>query len=161
MPPIDEMMITEPPPRETMCGIARLASHRLLLMFDAMILSNCSSEIPASGPKYGFTAALQTRMSMPPYCLTVPAISASTSCLREMLHGMTVASPPLPLMPAATASQASALRLDTTTLAPRAAQCSAIERPMPRLEPVMIATLLSRLNGEAMAYSLVLWSMMH
>jgi hypothetical protein len=39
MPPIDEMMITEPPPRATMLGIARLQSQRLLLMFDAMILS--------------------------------------------------------------------------------------------------------------------------
>ena len=100
-------------------------------------------------------------MSIPPYCFTVPATSASTSGLREMLHGMTVASPPFCLMPAATSSQASALRLDTTTLAPSSAQCSAIERPMPRLEPVMMATLLSRLNGEAMACSLVLCGMMH
>ena len=84
----------------------------------------------------------------------MPAISASTSFLREMLHGMTVASPPFCLMPAATSSQASALRLDTTTLAPSTAQCSAIERPMPRLEPVMIATLLSSPNGP-MGVSLV------
>src|SRR6476469_901718 len=89
-------------------------------------------------------------MSTPPYCLIVPSTSASTSGLREMLQGMTVASPPLPLMPAATCSQASALRLETTTLAPSSAQCSAIERPMPRLEPVTMATLFSRLNGEAM-----------
>src|ERR1041385_5394432 len=91
-------------------------------------------------------------MSMPPYCLTVPSISASTSFLREMLQGMTVASSPLALMPAATASQASALRLDTTTLAPSAAQCSAIERPMPRLEPVTMATLLSSPNGDGMGF---------
>src|SRR2546421_6451946 len=89
-------------------------------------------------------------MSMPPYCLMVPSISASTSGLREMLHGMTVASPPVFLMPAATSSQASALRLDTTTLAPSAAQCSAIERPMPRLEPVTMATLFSSPNGDGM-----------
>ena len=68
---------------------------------------------------------------------------------------MTVASPPFCLMPAATSSQASALRLDTTTLAPSRAQCSAIERPMPRLEPVTIATLLSSPNGDAMGVSLV------
>src|SRR3954462_7794932 len=90
-------------------------------------------------------------MSIPPYCFTVPAISASTSGLREMLHGMTVASPPLFLMPVATSSQASALRLEITTLAPSAAQCSAIERPMPRLEPVTMATLFSSPNGDGMA----------
>src|SRR2546423_14461536 len=67
-----------------------------------------------------------------------------------MLHGMTVASPPFFLMPAATSSHASALRLDTTTLAPSAAQCSAIERPMPRLEPVTMATLFSSPNGDGM-----------
>ena len=50
MPPIDETMITEPPPRSTMWGMLRLQSQRLLLMFDAMILSNCSSEMPPSGP---------------------------------------------------------------------------------------------------------------
>jgi hypothetical protein len=91
-------------------------------------------------------------MSIPPYCFTVPAISASTSGLREMLQGITVASPPLFLMPAATSSQASALRLDTTTLAPSAAQCSAIERPMPRLEPVTMATLFSSPNGAGMGF---------
>src|SRR3954469_2537906 len=87
-------------------------------------------------------------MSMPPYCLIVPAISASTSSLREMLHGITVASPPFALIPAAAASHASALRLDTTTLAPSSAQCSAIERPMPRLEPVTMAILFSSPNGD-------------
>ncbi len=32
-------------------GAARLASHRLERMFDSMILSHCSSWMPASGPK--------------------------------------------------------------------------------------------------------------
>ena len=65
---------------------------------------------------------------------------ASISSLREMLQGMTIASPPAFLMPAATASHASALRLETTTLAPSEAMISAAERPMPLLEPVMTAT---------------------
>src|SRR5665213_2191583 len=64
-----------------------------------------------------------------------------------MLQGMTWASPPDFLMPAATSSQASALRLETTTLAPSFASSSAEERPMPRLEPVMTATLPVRSNG--------------
>ena len=59
---------------------------------------------------------------------------------REMLQGMTMASPPALRMPAATASHGSALRLEITTLAPSAAMISAAERPMPLLEPVMTAT---------------------
>jgi hypothetical protein len=86
-------------------------------------------------------------MSMPPQCLTVPSTSASTSGRRDTLHGMTIASPPLARMPAATASQASCLRLDTTTLAPSAAMHSTMARPMPLLEPVTIATLPERSNG--------------
>ena len=42
---------------------------------------------------------------------------------------------------AATASQASALRDEITTLAPCSASRSAIARPMPRDEPVTTATL--------------------
>src|SRR6202795_4002154 len=64
-----------------------------------------------------------------------------------MLQGMTWASPPDLLMPSATTSQASALRLEITTLAPSFASNSAEERPMPRLEPVMTATLPVRSNG--------------
>src|SRR3954453_12181336 len=64
-----------------------------------------------------------------------------------MLQGMTWASPPALRMPSAAASQASALRLEITTLAPSFASSSAEERPMPRLGPVMTATLPVRSNG--------------
>src|SRR5690242_20699046 len=64
-----------------------------------------------------------------------------------MLQGMTVASPPDALMPSATSLQASALREETTTLAPSLARSSAEERPMPRLEPVTTATFPVRSNG--------------
>src|SRR3954452_15324673 len=74
-------------------------------------------------------------------------MSASTSSRREMLQGITWASPPALLMPSATSWQASALRLEITTLAPSLARSSAEERPMPRLEPVITATLPVRSNG--------------
>src|SRR5262249_37536011 len=70
-----------------------------------------------------------------------------------MLQAMTQASPPCWRMSWATASQASALRLDITTLAPSRAIASALARPMPRLEPVMIATLPSRANGDPVAWT--------
>src|SRR5712671_5110715 len=70
-----------------------------------------------------------------------------------MLQAMTQASPPCWRMSRATASQASALRLDITTLAPSRAIASALARPMPRLEPVTTATLPSRLNGDAVSWA--------
>src|SRR6516162_9390659 len=63
-----------------------------------------------------------------------------------MLAATAVASPPLALMAFTTSSQAGSLRLETTTLAPCAAICSQIERPMPRLPPVTTATLPERSN---------------
>src|SRR6185437_11152375 len=70
----------------------------------------------------------------------------SSCALSEMLAATALASPPLALMPFTTSSQAGSLRLDTTTLAPCAAICSQIERPMPRLPPVTTATLPVRSN---------------
>src|SRR6478672_5744298 len=64
-----------------------------------------------------------------------------------MLQGMTWASPPALRIPSATSWQASILREEITTLAPSLARSSAEERPMPRLEPVMTATLPVRSNG--------------
>src|ERR1700751_4392448 len=64
-----------------------------------------------------------------------------------MLQAMTWASPPSLRRALAPPSQASALRLEITTLAPSRASSSAEERPMPRLEPVMTATLPVRSNG--------------
>src|SRR3954454_23246694 len=64
-----------------------------------------------------------------------------------MLQAITWTSPPVLRIPAATSSQASALRLEITTLAPSLANSSAEERPMPRLEPVITATLPVRSNG--------------
>src|SRR5947207_13919153 len=63
-----------------------------------------------------------------------------------MLAATAVASPPLALMPFTTSSHAGSLRLETMTLAPCAAICSQIERPMPRLPPVTTATLPERSN---------------
>src|SRR3954471_13810144 len=64
-----------------------------------------------------------------------------------MLHGMTCALPPSARMPFATSSQASALRLEITTLAPSFASNSAEARPMPRLEPVMMGSRAGPVGG--------------
>src|SRR5215211_4187055 len=89
-------------------------------------------------------------MSTRPNRVLAFSTSASTSALREMLQGMAAASPPCSAISRATASHASALRLEITTLAPSAAMLSAMARPMPRLDPVMTATLSVRWNGVVM-----------
>src|SRR5258708_9922054 len=92
-------------------------------------------------------------MSMRPQVRGGPGTSASASLLRGVLQAMRQAWLPCWRMPCATASQASALRLDITTLAPSRAIASALARPMPRLEPVTIATLPSRVNGDPVAWT--------
>ena len=61
---------------------------------------------------------------------------------------MTTALPPLSRMPAATASHASGLRLEITTVAPCSAIRVAMARPIPLVEPVTMATLPVRSNSD-------------
>jgi hypothetical protein len=60
--------------------------------------------------------------------------------LSEIRAVTAIASPPLARIAAATSSQGAALRAEITTRPPASANASAIARPIPRLEPVMIAT---------------------
>ena len=63
-----------------------------------------------------------------------------------MWVGTASASPPASAISATARSQASALRLATTNLAPWAAKPWAMDRPMPRLPPVTMATRPERSN---------------
>ena len=85
---------------------------------------------------------------MRPKADIVPATNATRSSLDEMLAGRATARPGpcAVLMASAAASQASALREEITTRAPWVASASAIARPIPREDPVTIATLPARLN---------------
>src|SRR5690606_40528670 len=65
-------------------------------------------------------------------------------------------SKPRALSSSASCSQASALRLDTTTLAPQRASSSTMERPMPLVEPVTRATLPVRSNNGLLMVCLLL-----
>jgi hypothetical protein len=116
----------------------------------AMMRSHASSLMPSVGPKYGFTAALPTRISMPPQCATVLSTRFCNWSFCPTWQGMTMASPPLARMPAATSSHGSALRDETTTLAPCSAMRSAMARPIPLEEPVITATWPERSNKDDM-----------
>src|SRR5437899_37156 len=98
-------------------------------------------------------------MSMRPKADIVPATNAARSSLDEMLAGRASARPApwAVLMASAAASQAGALREEITTLAPWVASASAIARPIPREDPVTIATLprkLKRGMSQARSYAL-------
>src|SRR5574343_495410 len=87
-------------------------------------------------------------MSMGPQAERVWSTSACSCSLLEMLAAIAMACPPAARISSTTFSQASSLRLETTTLAPALASWWAMDRPMPRLEPVTIATLSFRSNRD-------------
>ena len=91
-------------------------------------------------------------MSIPPHSATVWSTRFCSSSLRAIWHGITTALPPLARMPAATASQASGLRLEITTVAPCSAMRLAIARPIPLVEPVTMATFPVRSNSDDIAW---------
>src|ERR1700736_1344282 len=95
------------------------------------------------GPMYGFVAALLTRMSSTPNRSTVPCTHASAWSGAPALVAKVA---PLSLgIVAATSSRASALREDNMTLAPAAANATAVAAPIPREAPVISAVLPARL----------------
>src|SRR3954454_2270897 len=85
-------------------------------------------------------------MSIPPQCSRVFATRFSSCALSEMRAATAIASPPLARIAAATSSHGSWLRDEITTLAPESAKASAIALPMPREDPVTIATFPVRSN---------------
>src|SRR5438874_2706934 len=85
-------------------------------------------------------------MSTPPQASRVLATRFSSCALSEIRAVTAIASPPVARIAAATSSHGSWLRAEMTTRAPASAKASAIARPMPREEPVTIATLPERSN---------------
>ena len=139
-------MIATPSLRSAIAGSVMLHSHSGLWRLVWMTLSKASSVVFNSGPKVGLAAALQTTMSMRDHLASVASTSPCSSVLLPTLQACARALPPAAVISAAAASQLSSLRLEMTTRAPWAAICTAIALPMPRLEPVMRATLSVRSN---------------
>jgi hypothetical protein len=70
-PPIDDTIMNAPPPRSARCGHTMFASQKLLRTLAPITRSYTSSDAPAAGPRYGFTAALLTKISIPPHSAMV------------------------------------------------------------------------------------------
>ena len=149
-PAIDEIIMIEPLFIFTISGSISLHSQKLLCTFDFIIFSNASSGMLLDGPKYGFTAALHTKVVILPqnsFDLTYKFFNCSLS---EILHDIAVAVslPNVLLISSATFSHASILRLVIITLAPCSAIRYAIALPMPREDPVIIAFLSFKLKSD-------------
>src|SRR4051794_14651490 len=85
-------------------------------------------------------------MSIPPHCSRVVATRFSSCVLSEIRAVTAIASPSLARIAAATSSHDSWLREEIATFAPASAKASAIALPMPREDPVTIATFPVRSN---------------
>src|SRR5215472_10981379 len=79
-------------------------------------------------------------MSIGPQASRALATRFSSWILSEMRAATAIAASPRCRIAAATSSQGARLRAEIATLAPASAKASAMARPMPRLEPVTIAT---------------------
>src|SRR2546427_1453862 len=83
-------------------------------------------------------------MSTRPSCASVWSTSPRSSSIRRTLVGTAIARRPVANTAAVASASASGLRAAIATSAPCSASAIAIERPMPRLPPVTIATLPAR-----------------
>src|SRR5688572_12715418 len=83
-------------------------------------------------------------MSRRPSCASTRSNSAAISSSLPPWQAIAIALPPLARIDSATRSSASCRRDDSTTVAPRSAKARAMHSPMPRLAPLMVATLPSR-----------------
>src|SRR5687768_1173591 len=84
---------------------------------------------------------------MRPKAPSVCATTSSTCCASVTSHSTASARRPAARTPSATGSSAPGRRLHTTTSAPTPASSSAIDRPMPWLAPVTMATRSRRVSA--------------
>src|SRR5260221_3841596 len=111
-----------------------------------MTRANCSSVILRSIASSTMLALL-TSTSMRPYLSVTPFTMAAMLALSVTLTVKPIAWPPWPAISATTWSTALRSRSQTTTLAPSAANFNAVAWPIPRAEPVIMATLSFNLIG--------------
>ena len=92
-----------------------------------------------SGPKYGFVAALFTRMSSDPN-LAIVSLTTRSASLLEPTCATTAATFSWSLKVARASLRFSSFLEEMTTLAPLSWSACAIARPIPLLAPVINAT---------------------
>src|ERR1700722_1934270 len=145
-----------PPPRASMLGTASWARVNGACRLTAKWCSQSSRGISSSGAdqlKPTVTAALLTRMSTPANrSMAVPTICARSRS-SDRSAATATASPPrdsisltvCPMVPGSSLPDASTVRAGASSRPPLRASARAARLPIPRLEPVTIATLPARL----------------
>ena len=94
-PPIDETMMTAPPPRSAMAGMVIWQSQWLLRMLLAITLSNALSGMSWLGPKCGFDGGVADEdVDRAVGLVRLVDEARWSSSLLPMLHGITIAWPP-------------------------------------------------------------------
>ena len=136
-----EMLMIEPRPAAFIRSPNSALSRNGALKFTAMTLSKSSSVI---SPRLGYSGdipALLTSTSTRSNASYDVSTRASRSDQRPTWHATgTTVRPVSPVIASAARSQASSLRLATTTSAPACANAVAIASPRPLLPPVTTAT---------------------
>src|ERR1700691_1498517 len=138
-PPTEATLITLPPVSRMPQRQAHWVQISGATVLTPTVFIARGTSMSIMGPKYGFVAALLTRMSTAPKRSTVAsthARAASASPAFASNH----ATPSPPISSATLASDAPR-REEIMTRAPCATNASAIARPMPRDAPVTTATL--------------------
>ena len=143
--PMLVMLMMRPPPCLRMWPIARRA--RRIAPKSLRSKSACQvSSVTDSNTPVAEVPALLTRISMRPKASIAPATTRAQSSARLTSACIGATLPPAATICAATASSNSRPRATMTTLAPSAANITAVALPIPWVPPVTMATFPFRFN---------------
>lgn len=140
------MLTIAPPPAAAIAGIVCLQHQTTALSATSMIESQASLSSSVTrrsarpGPMSSVGAALLTSVVTVPYRSSAAPTMATTSSSWARSVRTNTASPPAARISSSTAAPSSSLRPVTTTRAPSRAKRTAVARPIPRVDPVTIAT---------------------
>lgn len=138
---MDAMLMILPPPCSRMMGATSWPVRSGPSTLTANTLRQNSRVMSAAPIRAGLMPALFTSTSIRPSRACTSATKVPTASQSPTWHAMPKAVEPVACSTsAATWSQVSCLRLETTTVAPAAARPSTIARPIPLVEPVTMAT---------------------
>src|SRR5437763_10559249 len=140
-PAVEDMLTMAPPPLSSMAGISYFMQRKTPRRLTRTARSKSSTATSASGAGMWPSPALLKAASRRPQASRVCATRRSTEAGSPTSVGTASAWPPEALMSSATAARACSSRAASTTVAPAAAKVRTAAAPMPRLAPVMMATL--------------------
>src|SRR2546426_11153253 len=140
-PEIDATLMTAAPVRPCICGSASRIIRTVWIRFRSMALRQSSSVLSARRAPPPPPPTLLIRTSIPPKAVTAACTSPAASSGWLTSAGCAATSTPLVRSAAAASANGSADRAESINRQPSAASAWAVASPIPRLEPVINATL--------------------